>query len=252
MAFCLTIEEKTKFKRALKNREIDPAVLEKWDSLKRREYLAKYVGNNASKVNALFESKLLLKNKKAGWISWAKKTGGISSGAKKDMISMIQKLDKVFNPAEEEMFLQDLAAQKLKVGVTQQEAKVIFDLSSKITNLNEKANKEGVFSNENDRLEYGDTQYQIEEYINNIKREAKGFNTVDVVKESPGVLKSLQSTLDNSFFGRQGIKVLYNNPLVWIKNFHFHAFSYNECTDILLVWKVNACNGIINDIFIIA
>ena len=66
MAYCLTLEQKNKFRESLRNGEIDPVKLSAMTSLERRAFLEKYVGKeNAQTTNALFESKLLLKNQKA-------------------------------------------------------------------------------------------------------------------------------------------------------------------------------------------
>ena len=219
MSFCLTLDTKRKFKEALKDREMDPAKLSKMTSAERRAFLEKYVGENAKQVNALFESKLLLKNQKAGYISWAKKVSGMTKDAKRDMLSKIERLDTVLNPEQEEAFLEDLASTRLGIDITAEEAKTINKLSKDMAELRTKANNQGVFSNKTDRLAYGASKVAIENYINELKLGNKSSGVIDAVKESPGMLKSIQSSLDNSFFGRQGIKVLYNNPSIWIKNF---------------------------------
>src|SRR3990167_2682116 len=134
MAFCLISEQVQKFKQALKNGTINPEKLGMMTSAERRVFLEEFVGKgNGVQVNALFESKLLLKNQKAGYISWAKKVGGLSFEAKRDMISRIERMDKILNPAEEQAFLEDLVATRLGVGITETEAKKIFDLSQKVT-----------------------------------------------------------------------------------------------------------------------
>jgi hypothetical protein len=219
--FCLIKQTIDDFKKALKNREIDPTKLAGLSSLERRAFLEKYVGKeNAQQVNALFESKLLLKNQKAGYITWAKKVSGITPEVKRDLLSRIERLDKVLDPAEEEQFLQDLASTRLGVNITQEEAKTISDLSNKITEAKEGFDtKTDKWTSEDKRLEYGLNKVELEEYINNLKLKSKSGGVVEVIKESPGMLKSIQSSLDNSFFGRQGIKILYNNPSVWLKNF---------------------------------
>jgi hypothetical protein len=52
---------------ALKNNEIDPAKLADMTSAERRDFFTKIVGEDDAKdVNALFESKLLLKNQQTG------------------------------------------------------------------------------------------------------------------------------------------------------------------------------------------
>ena len=40
-----------------------------------------------------------------------------------------------------------------------------------------------------------------------------------MAKDAAGAVKSAKATLDNSFFGRQGIKVLFTKPSIWSKNF---------------------------------
>ena len=79
MAFCLTLPEKQKFKKALRNGEINISELFKMaESADRRDVLAKYVGKeNAVQVNALLESKFFLKDVLAGVKRWIKKTYGI-------------------------------------------------------------------------------------------------------------------------------------------------------------------------------
>ena len=63
MPYCLTADMKIKFKRALKDGTINPASLSAMTSQERHDFLSKYVGEeNAQQTNALFESKLLLKN----------------------------------------------------------------------------------------------------------------------------------------------------------------------------------------------
>lgn len=226
MAFCLTADQKQKFKKSLKNREIDPVHLAKMDSQTRRDFLSKYVGKeNAVKVNALFESKLLLKNQKAGYITWAKNVSGISQRVKMDMLSKIERMDKFLDPAEEELFLNDLAATRLGVGVTQTEAKNLSDLSSDMVDTRAKANENGIFPSETERLKYGLSVVSLENYFNDLKTEAKkptGVGKItNIIKEIPGTLKSLVASLDNSFWGRQGIKTLLDirTSHIWLRNF---------------------------------
>lgn len=230
MTWCLTPVAVDKLKKAFKDGEVDPVKLAGMESLARREFLSGYVGKeNAVQVNSLFESKLLLKNQKAGYISWAKRTLGLSTPAKQDIISKIERLDKVLNPAEETQFLHDLASTRLKIDVTQEEAKNISDLSAKTTELKVKANKEGIFPTTKERMEYGASKVALEKYVNELKLKSRSVSfkeqpfkkTLDMVKEIPGVIKSVVTSLDNSFWGRQGIKVLldFKTSPIWFKNF---------------------------------
>jgi hypothetical protein len=68
--------------KKLKSGEIDPAKLVEMTSQERRDFFSKFLGEeNARQVNALFESKLLLKNQQQGIITWAKKVAGITKEA---------------------------------------------------------------------------------------------------------------------------------------------------------------------------
>lgn len=229
-SFCLLPEKVTAFKRALASHEIDPFKMADMESEARRELLGKYVGvENAKQVNSLFESKLLLKNQKAGFISWAKQVGGITPEVRRDMLSRIERMDKVLNPGDEAQFLEDLAESRLGIKITQEEAKTVSDLSTKVTDLKTKANKDGTFTSEKDRLEYGASKVAIEKYINDLKLQSKSISftespirkTGEFIKELPGAMKSIVASIDNSFWGRQGIKTLLDvrTSGIWFKNF---------------------------------
>ena len=140
-SFCLTKQAKEDFKAGLKSGAINPDMLSKMTSEARRDFLKKYAGENAVKINSLFESKLLLKNQKAGYITWAKKVGGLKPEVRRDLISKIERMDRVLSPAEGEQFLQDLASTRLGVNITQEEAKRISELSNKISELEKKTDK---------------------------------------------------------------------------------------------------------------
>jgi hypothetical protein len=229
MAWCLIKEQADKFKQALREGKINPAVMSEMTSAERRKFLSQYVGeDNAKEVNALFESKLLLKNQKAGMVAWAKKIIGVPSNRRSEMIDRIEKLQEVLDPKDNK-FLQDLASTRLKIDVTQKEAKNIADLSKKITELRQKADANGKFATEKDRLEYGATKVALEEYVNELKLQAGKTGIFEdpftKIKQLPvtigSIAKSSLASLDNSFFGRQGIKVLMNNKTwgIWAKNF---------------------------------
>lgn len=216
MAWCLLPVHVEKFKEDLRNGEIDPIKLAGMSSLERHKFFSgKFGEENATNINSLFESKLLLKNQIQGYKSWIKRVGGFTKQTKMDLISRIERMDKVLNPKEEEQFLQDLASTRLKIDVTQEEAKKITDLSKKVQETKLKANEEGKFSTESERLEYGTAKVNIENYVNNLKIEGKKPD----FEQTVGISKSLVASLDNSFFGRQGIKTLYTRPTVWLRAF---------------------------------
>ena len=228
MAWCLTKDAANRFRQALKDGTINPDSLSSMESVQRREFLAKYVGEeNAVEVNALFESKLLLKNQKAGMISWAKKVAGITEKTRRDMIARIERLTEVLDPADGDQFLNDLVNTRLKIEVTQEEAKNIADLSREITRTKAKADADGKFASEDERFEYGAAKVAMEKYINDLKLKSKKITfkenpiekSKEVITEVPSFAKSMKASLDNSFWGRQGIKVLSTDPKIWTENF---------------------------------
>lgn len=189
-AFCLTKDFVEKFKKGLISGEISPEKIANLSSDERHAYLADFVGeSNAKEVNALFESKLLLKNQKQGMITWAKNVMGMKEPARKDLISRIEKLDRVLSPAEGEQFLKDLAATKLGFGVTQEEAQKIMELSKKVTETSKVGGRE-----------YGNAYLDMQEYVDSLKPSKKE----DIVNAVGGFQKALTATLDLSAPLRQG------------------------------------------------
>jgi len=230
MAWCLLNSESTKFKRALKDGSIDPFKLSEMSSEQRHDFFKQFTNEeNATQINALFESKLLLKNQVKGFQTWAKRVTGISPLAKRDILSKIQRMEKVLNPQEEEQFLRDLASTRLGLGVSEAEAKTLSDLATDIEKKRENADEEGNFKSEETRLSYGASVVALENYVRELKLDARKINfkeqPLEAVKkafmEVPGTMKSLVASLDNSFFGRQGIKVLLDTRTskIWFRNF---------------------------------
>jgi len=227
MAWCLIKKEADAFLTKLKSGEINPAKLADMTSVERREFFKQFGEGNAKNINALFESKLLLKNQKAGMITWAKQIGNISKRAKTDIISKINRLEDVLSPKEADEFLEDLASKKLNVDVTKEEAKQIFDLAKNIEdNLVKIPDNSPIRSPE--RLEYGMSKVVFENYLQELKKGTPSVkewvadylrNPGKIITEFSGATKSMLATLDNSFFGRQGIKVLFTSPTIWAKNF---------------------------------
>lgn len=218
--FCLIPKAVEDFKRALKSGEIDPLKLSSMDSSSRHTFLEKYVGKeNSQQVNALFESKLLLKNQKMGYITWAKKVGGITKEARRDLIARIEKLDTVLSPKEETQFLHDLASTKLGTDITLDQAKTITDLSNKVKETQLKQKEDLTFNSESERLSYGKAKIDLGNYVNNLKnRDSFSLNPIKIVKDLPGITKSIRASMDNSAIFRQGWKTLMTNPDIWQKN----------------------------------
>lgn len=227
--FCLPPAAVDKFTAALRSGKIDPYKLRDMSSEERRATFKDIVGEEGAKqVNAEFEAKTLLKNQNLAYTSWAKKVAGITPEVRRDLIAKIQRLDHVLNPEEGKQFLQDLASRRLGIGVTEKEAKDISNLSSKVTEAEAKARPNGTFRSNTERLNYGMSKVNLENYVNDLKLKSKSVPTKNPVKllgrgikGTPGFLTSTLATLDNSYFGRQGIKALLNvrTAPLWVKNF---------------------------------
>lgn len=210
-----------KFRTGLKSGAIDPAKLSKMSSDERNKFFEDYVGKpNSKDVNALFESKLLLKNQQQGMITWAKSVAGLSEPAKTDLISKISRMDKVLDPDDKQAFLKDLASTKLGVNVTQDEAKQIADLSKKVENGRATRDAGG------NRLEYGRSKVALSNYVNELKIDAQKLSFKGnplktagrAVKRLPGETKAINASMDDSALLRQGWKTLWTHPGIWQKN----------------------------------
>lgn len=224
-AFCLKPELVKKFIEALKSGKIDVDKMIEMTSEQRRTYLKDIVGiENAKAVNALFESKLLLKNQQAGIINWIKKTANLSEPIRRDILSRIEKMDKVLDPKAKSLFLEDLASAKLKIDVSFSEAKDIVDKVKEINNAKSKISESSPTGSK-ERLDYGLKYTLFQEYLQGLKGRGKEISLKELLKPSKafetisGTTKSILSSLDNSFFGRQGIKALYTHPTIWAKAF---------------------------------
>ena len=132
--FCISQELIEQFKQKLKSGEITPERLADMTSEGRRTLFSEMLGaENAKRVNSLFESKLLLKNQQQGIITWAKSVAGLKPETLRDMISKVDRIDKVLNPKELDAFLEDLASQRLGFDVTFSEAAKISQLAKDVS-----------------------------------------------------------------------------------------------------------------------
>lgn len=235
--FCLPKISTDKFLKALADGTITPEKMADMSSAERREVFTKLVGEDQAKdVNALLESKLLLKDQQTGLINWAERVSGLSEETRRDIISRIERMTNVLQPGEEEQFLADLAAKRLGTEVTREEAanvtkgvKAVQDAKSKWDSKKAEAdlakdptNKNAGWTNEDDRLKYGLQLEGFQKYIQDLKLKNKEGGFLHTLKHPgewysavAGTTKSILSSFDNSYFGRQGIKTLYTNPGIW-------------------------------------
>lgn len=247
MPFCLIPSKVDEFKKALKEKDIKIADLINMTSAERIKLLEKYAEANAKDVNLLFEEKLVLKNKIQGIKNWASKVGEIGRYDPKNKVKIdemvsefkARQMERIFNPKEEEAFLESLAEKKLGTNITREEAKNIFELSAKADKLKENY-KDGKWTSEKDRLEYGSAKRVYEKYveelkdpelpiIESLKSYSKDVGDLWQTDKPAAIVKILgdsalqiaqnatafTATADNSFIGRQGIITLTKNPKIW-------------------------------------
>lgn len=222
--FCLNKNLTDKFLEKLRNGEIDPVKLSEMSSAERNAFFSDFLGKeNAKQVNALFESKLLLKNQQRGMINWAKQVAGMKPAAMRDIISKVNRMSEVLTPETEKAFLADLAEQRLGMSVTMEEASHIAELAKIVEE------KKTAMQNGGDRMEYGAARVAFAKYVNELTAEAAKTTVSDIVKhpissipkmisDIAGVAKSVKASFDNSFWGRQGFKTLFTHPKIWAKN----------------------------------
>lgn len=236
--FCLPAAAVNSFTNALRSGKIDPYKLNQMSSDERRAVFKGIVGENGAKqVNAEFEARMLLKNQKYAYTAWAKKVAGITSETKRDLMTRISKMDHILTPVEEKQFLSDLAAHKLGVGVTPEEARSIANLSQKVQGAEkhisstETAAEKGFIPTAAD-MQHGYARYDLQKYVSDLKSKASVFKTSELktptgltqgIAKLPravaDVSKSIGASLDDSFALRQGSKTLLTHPMYWTKEF---------------------------------
>lgn len=196
MAFCLLKNKSEEFLQKIKSGEININKLSEMTSAERRaefQSVMNFDVETAKEINALFESKLLLKYQKTGMKSWIEKVGGLKPEVKQDLITKIDRMQKVLNPEEESKFLADVAAKKLGVEVTQEEAKIIFKKSQKIDELSQK------MDTFDDRVKYGRAVMDLQEYVHDLQP-----NEIPIIINVIGFFRTMKTVGDMGVLLRQG------------------------------------------------
>ena len=176
---------------------------------------------NAKFVNSGFEKTILLKNQQSGMITWAKKITGIKEPVKRDIISKIERMTDILQPENQQAFLGDLVSQRLGVDVTIEEAGKIADMSKAVTDTKALI-KDDMPKGSKERIDYGLTLTGLKEYVGDLKSESKALTAKEfltspsaIIQSISGATKSFLASMDNSFFGRQGLVSLINQPKAW-------------------------------------
>lgn len=227
MAFCLPKFAAEVLRKKLVSRELTPENLSEMTSEGRRTALSFLGEENAKQVNALFEGKLLLKNQQTAMINWAKQVLRMKPDVMRDTLSKVEKMTEVLTPKELDKFLEDIVEKKLGIDINAKEAGQLVDLANTV-----KQKKVAVDAMQKDptykdrfnsgketpqeiqtRTEYGLSLQTFKDFVSN-------FKPVDSTTLG-GLTKSMVASVDNSFWGNQGIVALLD-PLksgIWAKNF---------------------------------
>lgn len=232
---CLPPEIHEKFKQALISGKINPDKLEAMSSAERNSIFKDIVGDaHASFANKEFETKMLLKNKQQGYLTWAKGLVGVKQDVKRDLISRISRMDsRILDPATEKSFLADLAEAKLGVGVSIDEAKTISTLSQKIqaaTASADSAVKEHGYTDasKSARVEEGANKVALQNYVDHLKGSANKKTVGQLlnpknygsdVKAILGAAKGLVASFTSHAPLKHGFFALFENPKNWAKNY---------------------------------
>ncbi len=178
MAFtvCLPKELRPKFIQALKDGSLDLSKLSQIeDSAERRAEFAKIVGEeNAKDINTLFESKLILKDQKAGLIRFIKSVGGLSPEIERTLLSKVSKLDHILSPEEGDKFLADLAEKKVGAESTPEQAQHIMDLAEKANEAKARLNPNRGWQ-DSGGVAYGEAVRQLGDYVESLKPSPTGW-----------------------------------------------------------------------------
>ncbi len=216
-----------RFKEKLRTREITFDLLSdpKLSSEARRKIFARELGEaHAKRVNASFERKLLLVDQRKGMIDFIKTIAGMKKETKRDIISRVERMEKVLQP--DGVFLDDLAAQMLGFSVTSAEATAISQLAND-AKAKEKLKKEAADRGEGRtkygrppqiEMDYGNSVVAFENLLRDLKADTRSAkeraaatakDPIAVVKLIGDSSKALKASFDLSFIGRQGIRIFY-------------------------------------------
>lgn len=247
MFICIPKKAAEQFKKALKGKDIQIGDLLKMSTEDRQKVFESFAGKQAKEINTLFEEKLVLKNKVMGlknFIAKVAQEGRYSPERKAQLEQALsdyraKQQERIFNPTEEQTFLNELADKTQGTHITRDEAKNVFELTSKVDSLRQELDTKYT---EAKGREFGAAKVVMDNYVDALKeppatlkqmiREALDQTKDEWKTNKPRavaqlLLKTLKTitdnsialvaSLDNSFLGRQGLKTLMTHPTVWWK-----------------------------------
>jgi hypothetical protein len=229
---CLPQDLTKKFLSALKSGEIDPQKLSDMTSDERRDFVGTIVGTDAAReVNALFESKLLLKDQQQGIVTWAKNVGGLSDVVQRDLVTRVNNLSAALDKADLKSFLTDYVSKKMGADVTDEEFQKITDMAKTAADAKDAIvpRKIGAPQTESEKV-YGDASVKMANYVQELKDSNKpslidtakergiGKSALDGAMKVANVTKSLKASIEFTALFKQGFGTLMTHPTVWFGN----------------------------------
>lgn len=174
MTWCLPPDMVDRFIAGLRDGSIDPNKLAEMPSSEaRRAELAKYVGEeNAQDVNARLENAILKKDQQRAYVTWAKQVAGLAEPARRDLIDRVGRMENLLNPADEQSFMADAAAQKLGTAPTLEESRQVVSLAQTARAL--KDDLATGWTADKGRA-YGRAQAQFDDYISSLKPDSSTY-----------------------------------------------------------------------------
>jgi len=148
--WCLRKDLGKELYNKVKSGELSFTKLKNMTSEERTKALS-FLGDEAKKTNIEFEKKVILKDVNRGLDSWLSSVSGVSSVRVERMKRLVERrkelqMKKLFDPSEEKRFLNQLASAKVGVGISYDEAKMIYTLSKKVANGKELFDKKTIAS----------------------------------------------------------------------------------------------------------
>lgn len=207
-------------------------------SSERLQRLTKQFGDKfAQEVNILYEKQLLLKDKSKAINDFVDSVNGLEEARKIEIKKKIQERLKnredTIQVDELLSIIKDSLDRKYGIDLTVKQTeklnKMMNDseilkkkIEKTVTDPKYDINKESPQQRQT-RLEYGTSEALLKEYISSLKPESKGKTFTEIIKsptEIGNITKSIVASVDNSFWGNQGIGTLLNPRTtgIWVKN----------------------------------
>lgn len=133
-----------------------------------------WISNNKNrievKLNMADDDKIMLVEQQNRLAEWATRTE-MDPEWRKEIINRISKMEKALSGQELDNFTKELAELKLGIGITENEARIVVELSQKIQKAKEKMDAGG------NRMDYDKARADMEKYIRtNVEETKNKFN----------------------------------------------------------------------------